>query len=177
MGGGTAFDVALASPHRVTGLVVIGTGAPGFDIEDYEPPQWPDIMKAYDAGDMARVAELEAEVWVIGIGRSRDDVDPEIIDLFIDMDLVILPNEDRRDELLISLDPPRSERWSEIQAPTLVMVGEHDLPQCRQSAEVLAGALSHHDAIVVPGAAHLPSLERPQEFNRALVGFLTGLSA
>ena len=177
MGGGTAFDVALASPDRVMGLVVVGSGAPGFDVEDYEPPQWPEILKAYEAGDMARVAELDGEVWVAGYGRNRDEVDQDVLSKVIEMDLVILPNEDRRDELLIPLEPPRAERWGEITAPTLVMVGEHDLPDCRQSAEVLAGALSHHGAIVVPGAAHLPSLERPEEFNRALVGFLKGLLA
>jgi len=177
MGGGTAFDVALFAPDRVSGLVVIGTGAPGFDVDEYESPQWPEVLKAYEAGDIARVAELDAEIWVIGYGRSRDEVDPEVMDTMIEMDLVILPMEDRRDELLIPLDPPRAERWNEIAAPTLVMVGEHDLPNCRQSAELLAGALSHHDPIVVPHAAHLPSMEQPEEFNRALVGFLQGISA
>ena len=34
MGGGTAFDLALTSPERVSGLVVIGAGAPGFDVDD-----------------------------------------------------------------------------------------------------------------------------------------------
>jgi len=176
MGGGTAFDLALNSPERVSGLVVIGTGAPGFHVDDYEPPQWPEILKAYEGGDMGRVAELEAEVWVTGYGRDRDEVDPSVIELFIDMDRRILPIEEGRDELLIPLDPPRAERWAEITAPTLVMVGEHDLPDCRQSAELLAGALSHHEPIVVPGAAHLPSLEQPKEFNRALVGFLQSFS-
>jgi len=176
MGGGTAFDVALFAPDRVSGLVVIGTGAPGFEVDDYEPPQWPEVLKAYEAGDMARVAELDAEIWVVGHGRTRDQVDPDAIELMIEMDLQILPNEDRRDELLIHLDPPRADRWAEITQPTLVMVGEHDLPDCRQSAELLAGALSHHDAIVVPHAAHLPSLEQPEEFNRVLVGFLQGFS-
>jgi len=176
MGGGTAFDVALASPDRVSGLVVIGAGAPGFEVDDYESPQWPEVLKAYETGDMARVAALDAEIWVVGYGRTRDEVDPDAIELMIEMDLQILPNEDRRDELLIPLDPPRADRWAEITQPTLVMVGEHDLPDCRQSAQLLAGALSHHDPIVVPGAAHLPSLEQPEEFNRALAGFLRGFS-
>jgi len=176
MGGGTAFDIALASPDRVSGLVVIGAGAPGFEVDDYESPQWPEVLKAYEAGDLARVAALDAEIWVVGYGRTRDEVDPDAIELMIEMDLQILPNEDRRDELLIPLDPPRADRWAEITQPTLVMVGEHDLPDCRQSAELLAGALSHHDPIVVPGEAHLPSLEQRTEFNRALVGFLHGYS-
>jgi 3-oxoadipate enol-lactonase len=176
MGGGTAFDVALASPERVSGLVAIGAGAPGFDVDDYEPPQWPDVLKAYEAGQMDRVAELDGEIWVMGYGRSRDEVDPEVWDLVIEMDLAILPNEDRRDELLIPLDPPRAERWDEITAPTLVMVGEHDLPNCRQSAKLLAEALSDRDPIVVPGAAHLPSLEQPESFNRSLLGFLQSVT-
>ncbi len=176
MGGGTAFDVALASPERVTGLVVIGAGAPGFEVDDYEPPQWPQVLKAYEAGHLARVAELDAEIWVMGYGRGRDEVESDVWDLVVEMDLAILPNEDRRDELLIPLDPPRAERWDEITTPTLVMVGEHDLPDCRQSAELLAEALSDHDPIVVPGAAHLPSLEQPESFNRALLGFLQSVT-
>jgi pimeloyl-ACP methyl ester carboxylesterase len=56
------------------------------------------------------------------------------------------------------------------------MVGEHDLPDCRQSAELLAEALSEHDPIVIPGAAHLPSLEQPESFNRALLGFLESVT-
>ena len=176
MGAGTAFDVALASPDRVNGLVAIGAGASGFEVDDYEPPQWPEVLKAYEAGQMARVAELDGEIWVMGYGRVRDEVDPEVWDLVIEMDLAILPNEDRRDELLIPLEPPRAERWDEITAPTLVMVGEHDLPDCRQSAELLAEALSEHDPIVIPGAAHLPSLEQPESFNRALLGFLESVT-
>lgn len=176
MGGGTAFDVALAAPDRVSGLVVIGAGAPGFDVDDYQPPQWLEVLKAYEAGQMDRVAELDGEIWVMGYGRGRDEVDPDVWDLVVEMDLAILPNEDRRDELLIPLDPPRAERWDEITAPTLVMVGEHDLPDCRQSAQLLAEALSDRDPIVVADAAHLPSLEQPESFNRYLDGFLQSVT-
>jgi 3-oxoadipate enol-lactonase len=112
----------------------------------------------------------------MGYGRGRDEVEADVWELVVEMDLAILPNEDRRDELVIPLDPPRAERWDEIITPTLVMVGEHDLPDCRQSAELLAEALSDHDPIVVPGAAHLPSLEQPESFNRALLGFLQSVT-
>jgi pimeloyl-ACP methyl ester carboxylesterase len=177
MGGGAALDVAMAAPYRVSGLVLVGSGAPGFDVEEYESPQWPAVLEAYAAGDMARVAELDAEIWVIGYGRSREDVDPKVIATMIEMDLAILPNEDRRDELLVAIDPPRSERMGEITVPTLVVVGEHDLPNVRESATLLAGALSHHEAVVIPGAAHLPSLEQPEVFNRAVIGFLRSFPA
>ena len=177
MGGGTAIDVALAAPQRVAGLVLVGSSSPGFEPEDYEPPQWAGILEAYEAGDMDRVAALDAEVWVVGHGRDRSEVDERVIDEMIEMDLIILPVEERRDELLVPIDPPRAGRMDEIGQPLLVVVGEHDLPDVRQSAKHLAETRSHHQAVVIPRAAHLPSLEQPEAFNTALFGFLGAVFA
>jgi pimeloyl-ACP methyl ester carboxylesterase len=177
MGGGTAIDVALTTPTRVTGLVLIGADAPGADIEDYEPPQWPQILKAYEEGDFDRVVELDAEVWVVGYGRDKESVDPAVIAELIEMDRGLIANEEQREELVVALDPPRAERMGEISVPALIMVGEHDLPDMRHSAEHLASTLADGTAVVIPGAAHLPSLEQPQAFNQALFGFLRRFSA
>jgi pimeloyl-ACP methyl ester carboxylesterase len=174
MGGGTAIDVTLSAPERVAGLVLIGTGAPGADIEDYEPPQWPGILEAYEKGDFDRAAELEAEVWLVGYGREKDAVNPEAIALLVEMDRALMPNEERRDELGVALDPPRAERMGDIAVPALIMVGEHDLPDVRQAADHLAVTLGDGMAVVIPDAAHLPCLEQPETFNRALFGFLEG---
>jgi pimeloyl-ACP methyl ester carboxylesterase len=177
MGGGTAIDMALAAPGRVAGLVLIGTGAPGADIEHYEPPQWPGIVEAYEKGDFDRAAQLEAEVWGIGYGREDNAVDPAVMTLLVEMDRALMPNEDRRDELVVALDPPQAERMGEIAVPALIVVGEFDLPHVRQAADHLAATLGDGPAVVIPGAAHLPSLERPQAFNQALFGFLRRFSA
>jgi 3-oxoadipate enol-lactonase len=176
MGGGTAIDVALTAPDRVIALVLIGADAPGADIEDYEPPQWPEILKAYEDGDFDRVVELDAEVWVVGYGREKESVDPSVMAELIEMDRALIANEEQRDELVVAMDPPRAERMGEISVPALIMVGEHDLPDMRQSADHLAVTLGDGPAIVIPDAAHLPSLEQPQTFNQALFGFLRRFS-
>jgi pimeloyl-ACP methyl ester carboxylesterase len=62
----------------------------------------------------------------------------------------------------------------EVFERTLVVVGEHDLPDIKESAGHLAETLSHHELVVIPAAAHLPSLENPAGFNRILFGFLRG---
>jgi len=176
MGGGTAFDLALAAPDRVCGLVLIGTESPGFEPEEYEPPQWPELVKAYKTGDLARMAELEAEIWVVGHDRSFEDVDRKVFDLVVEMDMPLLATETRRNELTVSLDPPRGGRMGEISVPVLVVAGEHDLPDVRAAAAHLAEALGHHEAVVIPGAAHLANLEQPAAFNRVLAGFLEAFS-
>ncbi len=172
MGGGIAIDVALTAPERVLGLVLVGAAAPGLDVEEYEPPQYPDLVKAFKSGDLERAARLEAEIWVVGYGRSLPDVDPTLFDRVVEMDEAALANEKRRDELTVLLDPPRASRMGELSVPTLVIVGEHDLPDIRVSADYLAANHSHHGAVVVPGSGHLPSLERPEVFDPALTGFL-----
>jgi pimeloyl-ACP methyl ester carboxylesterase len=90
------------------------------------------------------------------------------------MDRALMPNEERRDELGVALDPPRAERMGDIAVPALIMVGDHDLPDVRQAADHLAVTLGDGMAVVIPDAAHLPCLEQPETFNRALFGFLEG---
>ena len=175
MGGGVALDVAIEKPQRVEGLVLIGADSPGFEAKPFQSPQWPDVVKAFEAGDFERVADLEAEIWLAGHGRDIDDVDPEAQKTFREMDLVALRNEERREEL----EQPGPERATGIlgvDTPTLVMVGQYDLPSMHENAQDLASKLSRRGATVIEGTAHLPSLERPNALNTALVEFLDSLT-
>jgi 3-oxoadipate enol-lactonase len=50
-----------------------------------------------------------------------------------------------------------------VRAPTLVAVGEHDKQDFHAIAERLAREIPDAELVVIPGAGHLPSLERPDE--------------
>jgi 3-oxoadipate enol-lactonase len=178
MGGGTAIDLALAAPGRVRGLVLIGAWSPGFTGPDaeYEPEQWSDVVAAFKSGDLDRAADLEAEIWMVGVGRARSEVDSGLFDLVRTMDRKALETEKAREELVVPLDPPAAERMDDLEAPTLVIVGEHDLPDIRAAAIHLADRTSNQPAVLIPRAAHLPSLEQPEAFHRAFHDFLGSLS-
>jgi len=82
--------------------------------------------------------------------------------------------------MILSIDPEGYARCCEalavwtgegldrIEAPTLVVAGEHDPTVPPALAEELAGRIPRARLAVVDGAAHLASLERPDEFNRLL---------
>jgi pimeloyl-ACP methyl ester carboxylesterase len=53
-----------------------------------------------------------------------------------------------------------------------VVVGEDDTFTPVADAEAMHAALPDSVLRVVPGAAHLPNLERPEEFDEALAGLL-----
>jgi pimeloyl-ACP methyl ester carboxylesterase len=57
--------------------------------------------------------------------------------------------------------------------PTLLMWGSKDPAVYFSSMEPLARYFPNAEKVVFPGIGHLPYEECPQEFNQALVGFLT----
>ena len=172
MGAGIALDLAIDSPERVAGLVLVGAASPGFEPEEeFEPPQWPEAVEAFKAGDFERVAQLDAEIWLFGQGRDEHRLDPELVELFLEMDLKALRQETERDERRAD-GPDRANGIRGIQVPTLVVVGEHDLPDLLEHAHHLAERLSRRAAVVVEDAAHLPSFDNPAEFNNVLFDFL-----
>jgi pimeloyl-ACP methyl ester carboxylesterase len=59
-----------------------------------------------------------------------------------------------------------------VRTPTLVLVGELDIPDFQLIAEVLAGNIADARLQVIADSGHVPPLEQPQAFNRALLGFL-----
>jgi pimeloyl-ACP methyl ester carboxylesterase len=57
--------------------------------------------------------------------------------------------------------------------PTLLMWGTKDPAVYFSSMEPLARHFSNVQTVVFPGVGHLPYEECPEEFNRALIKFLT----
>ncbi|MDO0934764.1 alpha/beta hydrolase [Streptomyces sp. DG2A-72] len=64
-----------------------------------------------------------------------------------------------------------------VTVPTLVVVGADDEYTPVADAEAMHAALPDSTLKVVEGAAHMPNLERPTEFNEALREFLTRVDA
>jgi pimeloyl-ACP methyl ester carboxylesterase len=174
LGGGIAMHLALSVPERVDGMVLIGAATRGWEPKDgwTEIPEVDEAEAASAAGDVERVLELEAAIWLAGLGRSLDDIDPSLVKLFIEMDRIPAVTEVERNRHVESFDPPTNERLDDINAPTLIMVGAYDLAEMLESARYLAVRLSDQPAIVVEDAAHLPSLEQPDRVNKALLAFL-----
>jgi 3-oxoadipate enol-lactonase len=70
------------------------------------------------------------------------------------------------------LEPPALFRLGAIDVPTLVVVGDQDVPDTLASADLLAWNIRGAQKVVMPGVAHLPSMEQPEQFSRLVVEFL-----
>ena len=174
MGGRAALEVALARPELVEALVLVGAGFPGHD--------WSAEMKAADAaemealerGDIDVAVEVCLRTWVDGPRRKPEDVDPEVRACVAEMqhrayELQMPVWETAEEEPLVG---DLSERLGEVTAATLVLVGDEDVPDMHLIADRLERELPNARRASIAETAHVPSLERPREFDELVLPFL-----
>jgi 3-oxoadipate enol-lactonase len=68
--------------------------------------------------------------------------------------------------------PDSTEHLTHIDVPTLTVVGEHDAITPVEVMTAMADAIPQCQRAVIRGAGHMSPMERPAEFNAALVEFL-----
>jgi pimeloyl-ACP methyl ester carboxylesterase len=174
-GGATSINLALTHPELVSALVLAGSGVDGFPRPDPgNDPIRAEFEAAEAAKDLPRLAELAMRVWVVGMGRSPEAVDPLVRQRVAEMVLHNLSIEVEGD-FARPLDPPAFGRLGEITVPTLVIIGERDIPPVQQMAEALASGIAGARKVVMPNTAHVPNMEQPALFNQLVLDFLAGV--
>lgn len=61
-----------------------------------------------------------------------------------------------------------------IQAPSLIVWGEKDTLMPPAAGKILRREIARSRLVTIPGARHVPMLDRPVDFNRTLLAFLAG---
>lgn len=69
-------------------------------------------------------------------------------------------------------DPEISERFTEIQIPTLVITGDTDVVVETERSIEIAGLMANAELVVIPETGHLPNEEKPKEFANAVSEFI-----
>jgi pimeloyl-ACP methyl ester carboxylesterase len=174
--GRVAVELALHRPDLVERLVVIAPGLPDCEWSEKTRAGWAAEEAAYAAGDFDAAAESSVRMWIDGPNRSPAEVDAETRAAVTAM--VLRSYEMQRDAWEAGareqdvVDPPIGGRLSEIRCPTLVLVGDQDVADMRAIAAHVADSIEGARLVSVRNAAHLPSLERPEEVNALLLAFL-----
>ena len=171
-GSKTALDFALEYPERTERLVLTSPAVSGLQYNGPRPPQADALDAAEAAGDLARVNELEMQLWIDGPYRSPEDVDPAVRALAAEMNAIALANEGTGEE--VPPLRPAAGRTGELDLPVLVIHGGLDNPRTLAAADFLADKLPEVQRVVMSGLTHLPNMERPEEFNRLVVEYLRG---
>lgn len=172
LGGRIIVDFALEHPERVLKLIPVAPGLSGYEFHA-EPEQkcTQEIRAAYVSADFDRAAEAFLNGWTVGPKRRPEDVDAGLrARVLALMKENMIPGKEAG--YMVEADPPAVGRLAEIQAPTLVIVGNLDMPGILEIAGRIDSEVRDSKKVVIKGAAHTVNMEKAEKFNEAVLEFL-----
>jgi pimeloyl-ACP methyl ester carboxylesterase len=126
---------------------------------------WLEEERLVEAGDLDAATRLNVRAW---LGREADAPTRELVRV---MQRDALAAQVAAGDVDVRELPVHVDR---LTMPTTVLVGAHDFAFFVETARELARVLTRATLVELEWAAHLPSLERPAETTRLVLGALTG---
>jgi len=173
VGGATIIDFSLEHPEMTASLTLVASALGGYQFQGDMPKPLQELGAAIQAKDLDQAAELAVRIWIDGPHRTPDQVDARIRERGREMSRTALPNAFVAEE---PLEPPAIERLHELAVPTLVVVGNLDDASIATIGELLTTHIAGARKVIISGAAHLPNMDKPEEFNREVLAFLRQVS-
>lgn len=170
MGGGIALDFTLEYPEVTRALILVDSILGGF--QDWSKT-YRELMESLWKEAKEKGVEAAKDMWknclIFKPACEKPNVAFRLKQMISDYSGWHFVNPDP----LRSLDPPAIERLQEIKVPTLIIVGERDLPDFHRIADILSEKIQNSKRMTLKGAGHVSNMETPREFNEAILSFLT----
>jgi pimeloyl-ACP methyl ester carboxylesterase len=168
-GGFVAQEFALSYPSRTRSLVLCCTSYGG---PRHCPPA-PETLAALASTKGLNTEERVRQNLLLAfspayVEREREEVE-RVISLRAENPV---PESAYMRQLQAALEFNAEPRVSEIEAPTLVITGDEDVIVPHQNSLNLAGRIRGAELRIVRGGSHTFFIERPEEFNRAVIDFI-----
>jgi pimeloyl-ACP methyl ester carboxylesterase len=176
-GGQIAVDTAVEFPDRIRALITIGANIGGFEPEPTpeEARLFAEMERLEEQGDdVESMLEMDTGLWIDGPSQPSGRVPPLVREQVLAMDREILEGPKAFGQP-IPLQPRAGQRLDALTMPVLAIAGEFDVSDTWATARHLEANVRGARAVLMPGVAHLPGLEAPQELVRLLVEFLVPL--
>jgi pimeloyl-ACP methyl ester carboxylesterase len=163
MGGYVAFELYRKAPGLVKALALCDTRATPDTVEGKAG------RETYAQNALANGLAWVADDFVPKLVKA--DPDPAVVARVREMVLGGTPEGVAAAQRGMALRPDSVPTLARITVPTLVVVGEEDRLTPRADAQAMQTGVAGARMVVIPGAGHLPNLEAPEAFNRALSSF------
>lgn len=164
-GGEVSIDFTLAHPTMVRQLVLVGAVVGGFPYTEHFIARVVGLYDLLGKGDIpGGLRAMANDRYVIAPGN--DVPRKKLLDL-----LVANPHDVTHANRILN-PKPALPRLGEIRVPTLVLVGDADIPDVHAHAGAIEAGIPGARRIVIRGVGHLMYLEKPDEFARTVISFI-----
>ena len=172
MGGGVALDFALTYPERVRALILADAMINGHRWSaEWQAVTVPIWRAAREEGVAAAKKLWLAHERLFGPALEQQVVAAALMQMVDDYSGWHWCNRDPH----WKPPQPATEWLTQIDASTLIIIGEREDPDFVAQANLLGTQVPGAQSCVLPGVGHLTALETPDAFNRAVLDFLTAL--
>ena len=168
MGGYVALAFARMFPARVKALVLADTRAQA-DSEEGKQTRHQQAEKALSEG-MAGIADAMLPKLLTPDTVSKR---PELVKRVRDMMLKTKPDGAAAALLGMAERDDQTEFISSIRVPALILVGREDAITPVADSEKMQSRIEGSRLVVIENAGHVSNLEQTEQFNDALLGFLS----
>ncbi|MFQ5704529.1 MAG: alpha/beta fold hydrolase [Gemmatimonadales bacterium] len=170
-GGAVALTFAVRYPGMVDGLILFGAGPPdGFGLawdgaDAFPFEEWAEIARTRGIDSlrvaMSPLADMMFPGQPEGARRARREMAAykglDLIDPAPPSNIVL---------------PARIDELRKVRAPTLVIVGEHEMPYMQIVADALTYGITGARKAVIPGGGHGVNWVEPERFVAEILRFL-----
>ena len=170
MGGYVALELYRMFPSRVRALVLADTRAVA-DTDEGKLNRELQAQRGLQEG-MAPIADAMLPKLVAPLTVARR---PEVVARVREMILKADPTGAAAAQRGMAQRADLADFLSQINVPTLIIVGRHDLLTPVGESEMMHSRIADSALQIIEDAAHLSNLEQPETFNSALTRFLLDL--
>jgi pimeloyl-ACP methyl ester carboxylesterase len=173
MGSVIAVDFVLAYPEMCSSVIAIGPWVNGYSSPATQSffQEIQTIRTAGQKGGPAAALEklVQAQWWY------PEKVPPLTMDsikeICSDYSFWHFINSDPRQ----FVDPPAVQQLDRIRVPVLIITAQYDSEACREIADLMDADIPDSRKIDMDGATHMMQMEKPEEFNKAVLDFLSDI--
>src|SRR5215469_7972150 len=164
-GGEISINFTLDHPEMVEQLVLVGAVVGGMPYTKHFLERGDVLGKPLEKGDIeGAIAAATKDKYLIAPGNDAAKKRMARI-------LSASPNDLTRSELELPMKPALP-RLGEIRIPTLLLVGDADIPDVHAHAGAIEAGIPRSRRVVISDVGHLMYLEKPAEFSRVVIEFL-----
>ena len=173
LGCGFAVDFVIEHPEMVRSLIAVGPWIFGYRSESI-----PEMSSSL--ADIPKILEKEGkasafEYWMNSPVFKESFRDPAVYDRVMEIGKDFNFWHFTHKDPIQYLTPNANEQLDKIQVPVLIVTAEFDLKPCREMADYLEKTIQNSQKVDLMDAGHVMALEKPEEFNKAVLDFLNEL--
>src|SRR5258708_15386584 len=171
MGGGIAANFVLTYPAMARVLILVDSALNGYEMSPEWNAQWQEIKLAGANHGPKAANQLWLAHPLFAPARENPVVAARLEQMIADYSGWHWVNRDPQRRI----EPPDCQRLEQIKVPTLILIGQRDLPDFHSMSATLQQHIPGASMTVLAEAGHMANMEGPALLNQLVENFLRAI--